>query len=505
MTGLPDGWASGSLSDFIEPRGEKVSPSDFPDMPFIGMDHVEPHTTKIVGYVPSRQMKSSASRFYQNDVLYGRLRPYLNKVAQPGFDGLASGEFIVFEGNARMEPSFLRYRLHARDFVSFASHLNEGDRPRVNFKQIGNFRVLVPPREEQGRIVEKIEALFDEIDRGVESLRAAKRRIEQYRQSLLKAAFEGRLTADWRAENPDLLESSTTLLSRIKEKRLSDYQAALRKWEVSVASWKQNGSVDKKPAKPKQLRKLSVGLPDEGNLGWATVPLGQVVEDPIYGTSKKCGYGTGSTGVLRIPNIRSGHIDSTDLKSADFDDDEKARFSLQEGDILTIRSNGSLSIVGKSAIIQRDQAEHLFAGYLIRLRPIAQLLAPMYLRFVLMEPQTRVQIEAKAKSTSGVNNISARELQEILVPFCSLVEQVEVIQILDNRLDAANRLEAEIDSSLACADALRQSVLKQAFSGNLVPQDPGDEPASVLLERTKTENAPKSRKRSNGKREVARF
>ena len=198
MTGLPAGWVSGPLSDFIRPRGEKVSPTDFPDLPFIGMDHVEAHTTRIVGSVPSSQMKSNASRFWQNDVLYGRLRPYLNKVAQPGFNGLASAEFIVFKGNELIRSDFLRYRLHAQDFVNFASHLNEGDRPRVNFEQIGSFDVLMPPPDEQRRIVEKIEPLFDEIERGVESLRIAKNTIHLYRQSLLKSAFEGRLTADWR-------------------------------------------------------------------------------------------------------------------------------------------------------------------------------------------------------------------------------------------------------------------------------------------------------------------
>ena len=124
MTELPRGWASGPLSDLVAPRREKVSPADFPELPFIGMDHVEPHTTKIVGSVPSRQMKSNASRFYKDDILYGRLRPYLNKVAQPKFDGLASAEFIVFKGNPLIEPGFLRYRLHAHDFVTFATHLN---------------------------------------------------------------------------------------------------------------------------------------------------------------------------------------------------------------------------------------------------------------------------------------------------------------------------------------------------------------------------------------------
>ena len=79
MTDLPPGWARGPLSDFVTPRGEKVSPAAFSDLPFIGMDHVEAHTTRIIGSVPAGAMKSNAARFFAGDVLYGRLRPYLNK------------------------------------------------------------------------------------------------------------------------------------------------------------------------------------------------------------------------------------------------------------------------------------------------------------------------------------------------------------------------------------------------------------------------------------------
>ena len=483
MTDLPRGWALGPLSNFVTPRGEKVSPADLPKLPFIGMDHVEAHTTKIIGSVPSRQMKSNASRFFKDDVLYGRLRPYLNKVAQPKFDGLASAEFIVFEGNELIDPGFLRYRLHAQDFVNFASHLNEGDRPRVSFEQIGNFEVLVPPLNEQRRVVERIEALFDEIDRGVESLRDAKRGIELYRQSLLKSAFQGHLTADWRAENPDKLECPEALLGRIREQRQECYKAALRDWERALGNWREEGGMGKKPARPKQPRPITAEPIDNGIPGWTTVPLGLVVVDPIYGTPKKCGYGTGATGVLRIPNIGSGRIDTTDLKSADFDETESARFSLQEGDILTVRSNGSLPIVGKAAMVRHRHTDYLFAGYLIRLRPIVQSLVPKYLVYMLMEPRVRAQIETKAKSTSGVNNISAKELQELNAPICCPEEQAEIVRILDARLEAAEIVDAEIDVNLARAEALRQSILKKAFAGELVPQDPDDEPAQALLTR----------------------
>lgn len=215
MANLPQGWIKKPLAEIIEPRGEKVSPQEFPSLDFIGMDHVESQTTKIIGSVPASSMKSNAARFYKNDVLYGRLRPYLNKVTQPSFDGLASAEFIVFPDSPLIKSKFLKYRLNAADFVSFASHLNEGDRPRVGFDQIGTFQILVPPPTEQKRIVAKIEELFSELDKGIESLKTAREQLKVYRQAVLKHAFEGKLTAQWREANKTKLEFPDELLRYI--------------------------------------------------------------------------------------------------------------------------------------------------------------------------------------------------------------------------------------------------------------------------------------------------
>ena len=479
MTELPTGWVSGRLSDFVAPRGEKVSPADFPDLPFIGMDHVQAHTTRIVGSVPSRQMKSAASRFSTDNVLYGRLRPYLNKVAQPKFDGLASGEFIVFEGHELIDPGFLRYRLHAQDFVSFASHLNEGDRPRVSFDQIGSFHVLVPPPEEQRRIVEKIEALFDEIDQGVETLRDAKRTIELYRQSLLKSAFEGHLTADWRAANPDKLEDPDAVLERIRAQRQACYKAALIEWELAIDRCPgQDGT--KRLAKPK-LPKRYAPLPKLPELphGWAWSHLGGASTGPEYGTAAKSSP-RGKVPVLRMGNLQNGRIDWSKLVYTS-DQEEIARYSLRLGDVLFNRTN-SPELVGKAAIY-RGERPALFAGYLVRVNQITQIVSGPYVAHYLSSPQAREH--GQSVKTDGVNqsNINGTKLQEYPFPICSQAEQAEVVRILDDRLEAAEDLDKEIDVNLARGEALRQSILKQAFSGKLVPQDPNDEPAQALLGR----------------------
>ena len=250
---LPKGWIVAPLAQTIQPRGEKVSPSNHPEARFIGMDHVESHSMRILGTIPASAMKSSTARFDNGDVLYGRLRPYLNKVAQPNFDGLASAEFIVFPDTQLIRSCFLKHRLNAADFVSFASHLNEGDRPRVSFDQIGKFEILIPPPLEQRRIVAKIEELFSELAKGVESLETARAQLKIYRQAVLKHAFEGKLTAKWREENKDKLEKPEQLLARIKQEREARYERQLQEWKAAVKEWEESGKSGKKPSNPRLL------------------------------------------------------------------------------------------------------------------------------------------------------------------------------------------------------------------------------------------------------------
>ncbi|WP_417607187.1 restriction endonuclease subunit S [Primorskyibacter flagellatus] len=357
----------------------------------------------------------------------------------------------------------------------------------IEMPRLASFELPIAPTNEQRRIVEKIEAMFDEIDAGIQSLHTARTTLGLYRQSLLKSAFEGRLTADWRVQNADKLETPETLLARIQSERDARYKAALDDWQDALAQWRADGEKGKKPGKPKRPRDIPAKATDIGILGWTMMPLGLLIDEPAYGTSKKSDYDGGNKGVLRIPNIAAGVIDATDLKSSNFDEAELEQYQLIEGDVLTIRSNGSLSLVGKPALVRPVDTQFVYAGYLIRLRPIPSSLVPKNLVYLMMEPTVRGQIENKAKSTSGVNNINAKELQELQVPICSAAEQSEIVRILDARLEAADALEAEIDAALTCADALRQSILKKAFSGQLVPQDPDDEPASALLERIKAE------------------
>jgi type I restriction enzyme S subunit len=183
------------LADVVAPRGGKADPQATPDAEFIGMEQVEAQTMRLLGTVPCGSMKSSANVFFPGDVLYGRLRPYLNKVYQPDIPGLCSGEFIVLPESTAMIARFLKYRLNAPDFVHFASAINTGDRPRVDFDQVKVFKTLLPPRNEQERIADALDELLSDLDAGVAALERVRTKLAHYRGSILKAAVGGTIVS----------------------------------------------------------------------------------------------------------------------------------------------------------------------------------------------------------------------------------------------------------------------------------------------------------------------
>lgn len=222
--------------------------------------------------------------------------------------------------------------------------------------------------------------------------------------------------------------------------------------------------------------------------------LKNLIDKVRYGTSKKCSTeeNVNSMLVYRIPNIdfKKGVLDKTDLKFASFDDSEKSSLMLKSGDILIIRSNGSLNLVGRAALVYNTDTNGLYAGYLMRLRiKDTEKLLPKFLLHFLNSGKARAYIEEKAKSTSGVNNINSEEISDLQIPVPTLDEQKRIVAEIESRFERADALETAVDRALNDAEKLKQAVLKKAFSGELVPQNPDDEPASVLLDRIRAARA----------------
>ena len=374
-------------------------------------------------------------------------------------------------------------------------------------RAFGDLPIPIAPTPMQHKIVTKIEELFPELDKGLESLKTARAKLDIYRHAVLKHAFEGKLTAQWREENKDKLETPGELIARIKRERETRYEQQVQEWKTAVKTWEVNGNFGKKPARPRKLHKftkltqdLSEKLPPSPK-SWIWEKLGWMSCGVEYGTAAKSST-SGTVPVLRMGNIQDSKFEWADLVYTS-DDKEITQYLLQDGDVLFNRTN-SPELVGKTAIYSGARAA-VFAGYLIRVNHIRTVVDGRYLNLFLNSHIARQY--GNSVKTDGVNqsNINGSKLSNYPFPYCSLAEQREIVRLLSGRFEMIMNQEREIDFALKQAETLRQAILKEAFAGQLIPQDPEDEPASILLERIKAVKSARSQvnKRTKRRREKA--
>lgn len=193
LTTLPTNWVWTTLGSITHPERNRVHPSDYPNSKYIGMADVESMTMKLLSTRLASEMKSTAESFKAGDVLYGSLRPYLNKVICPHFDGLCSTEFIVFPKTSHLNNDYLRIFLNTSEFVAYSTSLNTGDRPRVKFEQFKNYPFPLPPIDEQERIVNTLEKHISIIQIVEDKISENLIRTQTIKQAILNRAFEGKL------------------------------------------------------------------------------------------------------------------------------------------------------------------------------------------------------------------------------------------------------------------------------------------------------------------------
>lgn len=386
----------------------------------------------------------------------------------------------VLKGKERIcENKYLLYALNQTDYRGYA---NGTTRLKLTQSAMRQIPINLAPHNEQRRIVAKIEELFSELDKGIENLKTAQAQLKVYRQALLKHAFEGNLTAQWRAENQDKLETAEALLKRIQQARTQRYQQQLTDWETS-------GRQGSKPKAPKSLPLLTAEeLTELQKLpkGWTWVKYGELIESSQNGISKR----SGSTGqeviVLRLADIFEQKISVNNSRKIMLTEKELDNYRLSKNDLLCIRVNGSPDLVGRMVTIEED-TNIAYCDHFIRYRLLANILNSKYLASYFNTVPIRRYIDLNKVSSAGQNTVNQEMIGSITVAFCCKAEQEAIVDLLEERLSEADYLNETITTSLQQAEALRQSILKKAFSGQLVPQDPNDEPASVLLARIKAE------------------
>lgn len=304
-------------------------------------------------------------------------------------------------------------------------------RPRVNLSIVRDLQIPVPPEPIQRAIVSKIEELFSELDKGIENLWLAQQQLKTYRQSVLKWAFEGKLTS----------ASEDIPRTGIEQKKEPRYG----------------------------LEPLSMAAEEQGEYGgklpkeWKWVKLGDVCTSVEYGSAAKS-QETGKVPVLRMGNIQNGRFDWNDLVYTD-DENEINKYLLKRDDVLFNRTN-SAELVGKTAIYKGEQPA-VFAGYLIRINRIETLIDADYLNYYLNTKAAKQY--GNTVRSFGVNqsNINGTKLKSYPIPLAPLEEQKIIVTEIEKRFSVADEMEECINQSLQQAEALRQSILKKAFEGKL--------------------------------------
>jgi type I restriction enzyme, S subunit len=390
-----------------------------------------------------------------------------------------------------IDSRYLAYALNSPERQQWLADNAKGTAQKgVYLKTLGAARIPVAPSAEQVRIVSKLEELLSDLDAGVVELKAAQKKLARYRQSLLKAAVEGTLTADWRAQHTPT-ETGTQLLERILTERRF-------RWEAKqLAKFKEQG---KSPPKDWQKKYLAPVRPDTTELpqlpeGWVWASLdmlGEIASGVAKGIKRNAGTVVREVPYLRVANVQRGYLDLSEVKTILATERDIEELTLVDGDVL-FNEGGDRDKLGRGWVWREEVESCIHQNHVFRMRPYLSELQPELLSH---HGNTfgKLWFQNAGKQTTNLASINMTMLRAFPVPVAPAEEQVEVLEQIKAQLDSLDRQEAATNLAMKQAAAQRQNILRAAFAGQLVPQDPADEPASVLLERIRAERAEREKR-----------
>ena len=494
MSELPKGWVEVELGEvFRGKRRSSVVPAKEPDRRF-ELYSVPSFEAGVPERLYGSEIGSSKQEVVPGSVLLCRINPRINRVWMVGEAGsdpqIASTEWISLPRVAGMTPRFAMRALQTpkvrRHLTSSVSGVG-GSLMRVRMDALWRTKIPFAPLPEQHRIVAKIESLFAKLEEGVAALRRAQANLELYRASVLKAAVEGRLTERWRREHPPE-ETGEELLRRILAERR-------KRWEAEqLANFEARG---RKPPRNWKAKYREPVAPDTNGLpglpvGWCWasfealchIQLGKMLSRRAReGRENRRPY-------LRNSNVRWFSIDSTDLKSMSFKASELEKFAVRPGDLLVCEGGepGRCSVYGGPGdVLMYQKALH-------RVRPHSDEVSTDFLQYCLAH-QVAHGIGMPRYSETTIRHLTLEKIKAVPLPLAPANEQRRIARMVTAQRELTDHASGTITMSQRNAFALRQSVLKRAFEGRLVPQDPADEPASVLLERRAEREAERKRRK----------
>ncbi|WP_223480460.1 MULTISPECIES: restriction endonuclease subunit S [unclassified Pseudomonas] len=441
MSELPIGWTHFSLKDTRGLSGgktpSKANPAFWssPDVPWVSPKDMKKSLLETSeDKISDIALVAAGMTLYPKDsvlmVTRSGILQHTFPVALTGARVTVNQDIKVLRPTQGVSPKFTFYMLkyYGSQILSECSKAGTTVQS-VDSEKLESFDFPLPPSAEQTRIAQKLDELLTQVDTLKARIDAIPKLLKRFRQSVLAAAVSGHLAEESRGRSE--LENQS-----------------------------------------------------------AKTPLGNLIREMRNGLSAKPNEAGKGIPILRISSVRAGSVDQAEVRFLECDDSERNRYSLKAGDLLFTRYNGTLELVGVCGLVREvSHATLVYPDKLIRVRCNTNIVLPEYLEIFFSAPSTRQRVMELVKSTSGQKGISGQDLKDFVVTYPSLSIQTDVIRQVEQLFAFADQLEAKVASAKTRIDHLTQSILAKAFRGELVPQDPNDEPANVLLERIKAQRA----------------
>lgn len=449
---LPSLWIKTSLGCVVEyGKVEKAEPSEIHnDTWVLELEDIEKDNSKIIQRLTflDRQSKSTKNRFKKDDVLYGKLRPYLNKVVIADSDGVCTTEIIPLSGNEYLYNKYLYYWLKHPSFLSYVTQVGYGvNMPRLGTKDGMTAPFILAPLAEQRQIADKLDELLAQVDSIKTRLDAIPNILKRFRQSVLAAAVSGKLTEDWRIQCGFEIQSNSDPWSKHNFGDL--YQLI---------------DGDRGPNYPKQ----SDYLPNGYCLFLSTKnvrPFGFLFDDLVYISENK------------HKQLRNGTLQVDDV-------------------VITTRGTLGNVAVYDSLIAKRYPLVRINSGMLIIRDKTPGTVLREYLKLFIASPHFADQLTAK-QTGSAQPQIPAGILKTFSIGVPKLGEQQEIVRRVEQLFSYADQIEQRVKDAQARVNHLTQAILAKAFRGELTAdwraQNPdlisGENSAEALLAKIQTERS----------------
>lgn len=405
-----DSWAQMPLSSCVDVVVARVEPKNALDLPYVGLEHIERDSGVLLGTGLISAMRSTKTPFEPGDILYGKLRPYLNKVHLAATSGACSTDIIVMRPRPGVSGRFVAHRLRMGDFVRYALERSTGvGRPRVSPKVVSQFVISLPRLDEQNAVADLIDELLSDVAAGLRSVRLVAERRGYMRAAVLESAFRGSL----------------------------------------------------------------LGLPTDDStalpLGWSWARLG----DPSV-ASVQSGLTKNSTRTrlplrrpyMRVANVYADRLDLSEMKEIGVTLAEAERLRLEKDDLLIVEGNGSREHIGRVAVWDGSIDDCVHQNHIIRART-TDAMNPRFILYWLLSPRGRQNVIERAHTTSGLYTLSKGKVEALPVPITDRPTQDRLVAEVDALLSIAGKVERDMREALALGDTLKCSVLDAAFRGRL--------------------------------------